>query len=268
MLANFHTHTVWCDGKDTPEAMTLAAIGKGFSRLGFSSHLAFPEGGEGVLDPVRAMDYVRDVRRVAAKYAGQIEVYCGGEADYIPGATTPEKSRYAELGLDYLIGSVHYAVADDGARVPVDDTPDLLERGIAEHFGGSGRKLVERYFEQQVFMVGHFDFDVLGHPDLVRKFNEKRPWFDEAADWYVALEERLAQALAASGKVTEVNTGAISRGWLSDAYPSARFRETLRKYGVKFILSSDAHSAAGLDCAFDRFGGQEKFLIFPLDKRQ
>ena len=267
MLANFHTHTVWCDGKNTPEEMVEAAIAKGFKRLGFSSHLALPEAIPGYLDPAKALDYVRDVRRTAAKYAGQIEIFCGGEADYIPGATTPEKRRYESLGLDYLIGAVHYAVADDGAWVPVDDTPEKLRRGIDEHFGGSARAFVERYFEEQVFMVEHFDFDVLAHPDLVRKFNLKQPYFDETAQWYEALEARLARSLAASGKATEVNTGAISRGWLDDAYPAARFRATLRKYGVKFILSSDAHAASGLDCAVDRVGASEKFLIFPLDKR-
>ena len=38
---NFHTHTTFCDGKDTPEQMVLAAIQKGFSALGFSGHAYF-----------------------------------------------------------------------------------------------------------------------------------------------------------------------------------------------------------------------------------
>ena len=38
MKTNYHTHTVWCDGKDTPESMIKAAIGKGFDVIGFSSH--------------------------------------------------------------------------------------------------------------------------------------------------------------------------------------------------------------------------------------
>lgn len=268
MLANFHTHSTWCDGRNTPEEMVQAAIAKGFGILGFSSHLMLPEGGEGAVAPDKAGEYVADVRRVAGKYAGQIKVMCGGEADYIPGVTAPEKSRYAQLKLDYLIGAVHYVTADDGARVPVDWTPEKLQAGIAGHFGGDARAFITRYFELQIEMTEKFDFDVLAHPDLVRKFNRRHPYFDEAAQWYRELEERLAQALAKCGKATEVNTGGIARGWLDDAYPDERFRELLRKNGVGFILSSDAHSAEGLDCAFGRFGGQEKFLIFPLDKRQ
>ena len=38
MLTNFHTHTVFCDGKNTPEEMVLSAIEKGFTALGFSGH--------------------------------------------------------------------------------------------------------------------------------------------------------------------------------------------------------------------------------------
>ena len=38
MLANFHTHTVFCDGKNTPEEIVLSAIDKGFSAIGFSGH--------------------------------------------------------------------------------------------------------------------------------------------------------------------------------------------------------------------------------------
>ena len=43
MKANYHTHTTWCDGKDSPEAVVLAAIGKGFAAIGFSSHAMLPE---------------------------------------------------------------------------------------------------------------------------------------------------------------------------------------------------------------------------------
>ena len=38
MISNFHTHTVLCDGKSSPEEVVLSAIEKGFSSLGFSGH--------------------------------------------------------------------------------------------------------------------------------------------------------------------------------------------------------------------------------------
>ena len=61
----------------------------------------------------------------------------------------------------------------------------------------------------------------------------------------------------------EVNTGGIARGWIDDAYPSPFFRSLLRERGVRFILSSDAHSAAAIDCAFDRFAAAEAYVDSP-----
>ena len=112
-------------------------------------------------------------------------------------------------------------------------------------------------------MVRRFDFDVVGHPDLCRKFNTKHPYFDEGAEWYREELALTADAIAASGKIVEVNTGAISRGWMEDAYPSAPFRALLRERGVRFILSSDSHAADTLDCAFDRFAAAETYLAVP-----
>lgn len=34
MKTNYHTHTTWCDGKDTPEAVVVAAIDCAFDRFG------------------------------------------------------------------------------------------------------------------------------------------------------------------------------------------------------------------------------------------
>lgn len=263
MKTNYHTHTVWCDGRDTPEAMISAALEKGFDVLGFSSHSAYPDDSVCTVPSTKLLGYFNEVRSLAAKCSGRMEVLCGVEADYIPGSTEPDISRYAAFSPDYIIGSVHYVVAPDGGRVPVDHTPQLLSDGIAAHFGGDVRSYICAYFRQEREMAERFRFDVVGHPDLVRKFNAKDPYFDETAGWYMDELIATADAIAASGKVVEVNTGAISRGWLDDAYPSAAFRKLLRERGVRFILSSDSHSAETLDCAFDRFGDAEDYVQRP-----
>ncbi|MBQ5531396.1 MAG: histidinol phosphate phosphatase, partial [Kiritimatiellae bacterium] len=90
-------------------------------------------------------------------------------------------------------------------------------------------------------------------------FNAKHPYFDESAPWYLGELEATADAVAKTGRLVEVNTGGIARGWLDDAYPSPVFRAMLRERGARFILSSDAHSAQTIDCAFDRFVEEEKF---------
>ena len=37
-VADFHMHTVFCDGKNTPEEILEKAIELGFDSIGFSSH--------------------------------------------------------------------------------------------------------------------------------------------------------------------------------------------------------------------------------------
>ena len=259
--ANYHTHTTWCDGKDTPRAVVLAAIEKGFSEIGFSSHAMLPEDDtDWVLAPEKAPRYAAEIRALATEFADRIRVRLGVEADYVPGGANPDRKTYAAIAPEYIIGSIHFVVAPDGARVPVDHTPELLSAGVRDHFGGDVKAYVLAYFAQQRDMVEKFDFDIVGHLDLVRKFNVKHPYFDEAADWYRAELVKTADAVAASGKLAELNTGAISRGWLDDAYPSAHFRALLRERGVKFVLNADAHAADAIDCAFDRFGDAEQFV--------
>jgi histidinol-phosphatase (PHP family) len=240
---NYHTHTTFCDGANTPEEVVRSAIGKGFSTIGFSSH------SEMLKDPAA---YVAEIRRLAAAYRDRIRVLCGLEADWpCPLDLAP---------YDYVIGSVHFVPTATGRRRGVDKSPEDLMRGIREDFGGSAEAFVRAYFATEREMVAAGRFTFVGHPDLVRKFNAKHPWFDEDATWYREELVKTADAIAACGKPVEVNTGAISRGWLDDAYPSAPFRALLRERGVRFVLSSDSHAADTIDCAFDRFGAAEDFV--------
>ena len=239
MKANYHTHTTFCDGRDTPEAMVLAAIEKGFDELGFSSHSEMLE------DPAA---YVAEIRRLAAKYEGKIKILCGLEADW---PCPLDLSPY-----DYVIGSVHFVPTATGRRQGVDKSPEDLREGIRDGFGGSAEAFVRAYFATEREMVATGRFTFVGHPDLVRKFNAKHPFFDEGAAWYREELVKTADAIAACGKPVEINTGAISRGWRDDAYPSPAFRALLRERGVKFLLSSDSHAAESLDCAFDRYRGE------------
>ena len=223
MKANYHTHSTWCDGKNTPEEIVVAAIEKGFDEIGFSSHAMLPET---LLDwglTAKNIEvYAADIRALAAKYEGRIKVLCGVEADYAPMVATPDRSVFSAIRPDYIIGSVHFVAAPDGAFVCVDESPESLKNGIRDHFSGNVEEYIRAYFAQVRRMMAECDFDIVGHIDLV-------------------------------SKIIEINTGAISRGWLEDPYPSVVFRDLLTKAGAHFVIGSDAHSSSALDCVFDRF---------------
>ncbi|MBR0198334.1 MAG: histidinol-phosphatase [Kiritimatiellae bacterium] len=254
MKINLHTHTTWCDGSASVREMACAALAKGFVVLGFSSHAMLPGDPEDwPLKKDNIRDYAKDVRAVAEEFKGKLEIRLGVEADFVPGISFPDRKIYSMIEPDFIIGSIHYLIAPDGVRVGVDKSPEAFQSAIMEHFGGSVEAFCREYFARERQMAEEFDFDIIGHPDLVRKFNEKIGLVDENAAWYKEEIAKTADVFARSGKIVEINTGAISRAWLDDAYPSAEFRALLAARGVKFILSSDAHFPEALDCAFDRF---------------
>ena len=93
--------------------------------------------------------------------------------------------------------------------------------------------------------------DIVGHFDLITKFDElgesrflNNPVYHKIVEGYMA-------EVAKSGCIFEVNTGAICRGMRTTVYPSENLLYILKKNGAKLILSSDSHVASTLDFYFD-----------------
>lgn len=263
MKANYHTHSTWCDGRNTTAEMAVEAMRLGLGTLGFSSHAMLPdESYDWVLSREKLPRYVREIRNLATQYRGKMRILCGVEADYIPGRSSPDRAVYAPYGIDYVIGSVHWVVAPDGGLVPVDKSPETQREGIARHFGGDVAAFVRAYYRQVREMLATCDFDILGHVDLVLKFNEKHPTIDERATWYEEEIRRTIEAIESSTKVVELNSGGIARGWRTDFYPSRHFYGLLKAQGGKnrYVLSSDAHSVADLGVPY-AFAAQRGDLL-------
>ena len=81
MKCNFHTHSCFCDGKDSPEELVKTAIQKGFFALGFSSHSYTEMDKSFALSPQKAEKYRTEIAALKEKYKGKIELYCGIEQD-------------------------------------------------------------------------------------------------------------------------------------------------------------------------------------------
>lgn len=249
--SNLHTHSTFCDGKSTLEENVLAAIQKGIKVLGFSSHSMYPFYTESNMQPKDFAAYCEEIHRLQKKYEEQLTIRLGFEVDFIPGITVPLHENYAEFRPDYLIGSVHF-IFQRGGSFGVDNTPEIWKAGADKFYNGNMRALIGDYFALQKEMLALGDFELLGHPDLVRKFNEKYPLFDENEGWYKDYLDDMAKAIAKSGRATEINTGAISRKWLTKPYPSEYFLTKLYESGVPIAVTADAHAAENLDCAFDK----------------
>ena len=248
---NYHTHTTYCDGVNTAEEMIQSAIEKRFSILGFSSHSIYPFASDWHIAPRETEAYTEEIRSLAEKYRSKITVLCGFEADYIPGLSIPSKKQYEKFRPDYLIGSVHYLVTEKG-NFTVDESAEGVKNGVDVFFKGNARKAVCEYFYAQREMLLHGDFEIWGHPDLFRKRNSILKLFNESESWYRSELKATARAAKKAGVIAEINTGAISRGAMDDVYPSQEFLRLLAEQNVPVTVSSDAHNAESLDCAFER----------------
>lgn len=240
---DFHVHSNFSDGKSTPEEIVQAALAQGMTRLGISDHSYTSFDLCCCVPKERLAERRQVMEEMKEKYRDRIALYCGIEQDLFSDAPAE--------GYDYVIGSAHYLLLD-GGYYSVDDTPEALTETVKRQFGGDPYALIEEYYRTEALVAERTDCDLIGHFDLISKFNEKRPWFDPAHPRYVAAWQAAADALLPTLKPFELNTGAISRGWRRSAYPAPDILAYLRDRGARFILSSDSHSAETLCFDFDR----------------
>ncbi len=244
MKQDLHTHTTYCDGNNTPEEMVQAAIAAGFDRIGFSGHGHTAIDESYCMSAAGAAAYRQEIAGLKEKYADQIEILCGVEQDYLGDLPTEE--------YDYVIGSVHYIRIKDGV-VPVDESAAMLEQAVATHFDGDWYALCEAYYAQVAEVVEKTGADIIGHFDLITKFNEGGRLFDESHPRYVAAATAAIDKLLLTGKPFEINTGAISRGYRTTPYPSLPLQDYILAHGGRLILNSDSHSTATLGFAFGKW---------------
>lgn len=254
---NYHTHSTFCDGKESAEDMARTAEQKGFAILGFSSHAMFPfsDSWHIHISPGGYEAYMGEIARLKEAYRGRMAILAGFEADYIPGLTKPDMDDgefYGKFKPDFLIGSVHF-VLGDGGYFEADGPRDETRERIAKYFGGDVRRAVTAYFETERQMLRTSRFTVLGHADVIRKQNSKRadPLFREDEDWYKEELEKTADVIASSGVIVEINTGGMARGYMDSPYPSPSFLRLLHEKKVPVMINSDAHQGCNLDFAFD-----------------
>lgn len=250
-LGNYHTHSRYDDGHGELEEYALAALDRGFRHLGFSGHCPMPVEADWLMEEASLPRYLEEARALQAEYAGRLELLVGLEVDYLPGLSTPRDRRIAALGLDYVLGSVHYLVAPSGGPGwTVDGDAGTLRLGIERDFGGDVRAAVTAYYRRVAEMARLAPPDIVGHFDLVKRNNRGQVLFSEEAAWYRDAVEAALEAVAASRSVLEVNTGGLIRGTTDTVYPSPWILRRCRERGIALVVNADAHRPEHLDGFF------------------
>ncbi len=255
---DFHVHTTFCDGKSTPEEVVCSAVKKGITALGFSAHSYTDFDLSYCIRPEQIPAYKQTILKLKNEYKDNISIFCGIEQDYF--------SACACRGdFDYTIGSVHYVKAGE-KYFEIDESAELTAQAADLGFGGDIYSLIEEYYRTVGDVIEKTGADIIGHFDLITKFNSKNDLFDEHAPRYVTAWRTAVDRLIPSGKPFEVNTGAISRGYTDHPYPSADILRYICKKGGTVILSSDSHHKDTLCFEFPKWLSFVKDLGFSDDK--
>lgn len=239
MPVNYHTHTTFCDGKNTPEEIVLYAIENGFSAIGFSGHGHTPFDLRYCMKDVDG--YIEEISRLKIKYGNRIQIYCGIEEDAL---AYVDRKRF-----DYLIGSLHYLKLG-GEYCSLDWGYDSLKKCL-RFFDDDVARFAEEYYSTFTDYIEKRKPDIVGHFDLITKFDEMDvPLFADNGEYLKVAEKYMCKA-AENDVIFEVNTGAIARGIKKAPYPCEQLLYILKKKGSKIIISSDSHRVETLSCHFE-----------------
>ena len=251
MLANYHTHTQFCDGESTAEEMVISAIEKGFSALGFSGH------GYTDFDLSYCMQdtdgYIKEIKRLKEKYKKHIQIYLGVEED----GNAPVKNR---TDFDYIIGSSHYAPWK-GEYLVIDSSPEhFLE--TFKVFDNDIVKLADAYYTPFCEYILRRKPDIAGHFDLITKYDDVFGLGIFEDKEYLNVSEKYLDIALGSDCIFEVNTGAIARKCRKTPYPYENLLHLMKKREGKIILNSDCHFCNGLDFKFSEMRKMLKDIGF------
>lgn len=248
--SNLHGHTTYCDGKNKAEDYIRRAIGKGFESVGLSGHSYTAFDPEYCMSVQGTEEYLKELKELKEKYRGKIQVYVGIEADFYSGY---DKKTDKEMGLDFRIGSVHYVKDKNGKDryYCIDNSPEILEYGIKSYDNGNVQSLIEAYYDNIVEMLYKQRPDIIGHLDLVKKFNRDNKYFDENAGWYKNKVKNILDEIAKTDAIVEINTGGMSRGWTETPYPSIPLLEKILEKNIPITISSDVHAVENIDFYFE-----------------
>lgn len=244
-LSNLHTHTNFCDGKYSPEEMVQAAIREGFVSLGFSGHSFTPCDVSYCMLAETTPLYKAEIRRLQEKYKGQIEIYLGTERDYYT-----EAAEYTD-DYDYILGSVHYTFKGRHC-LAIDHDAEIQKFAIRELYDGDGLAFVRDYYELMAKMPARVKPDVIGHFDVITKFNEGNVLFDEDCPRYKNMALEAMEAIMKDCRLFEMNTGAIARKKRSTPYIAPFLLRYLKERGGEIVINSDCHDWHYLTCAFEQ----------------
>ncbi len=229
-VPDYHMHTPRCHhASGTVREFAQAAMALGMKEIGMSDHSPMPNGymDDWRMDPAELHSYLTEVEKVRDTLARKLCVRIGLEADFRLGSEAGLKRLLKLYDWDFIIGSVHYIGDWDF------DNPSKLSQwdkvGVEEVYCA--------YFDLVGKSAVSGMFDIIGHPDLIKKFGHRPP---DGSKRVLQAEEAMLQAVKKSGCALEISSAGLRKP-VGEIYPHPRIVARAAELGIPFAYGSDAH---------------------------
>ena len=207
-----------------------AAITAGLREIGMSDHSPMPDDFDKPwrMDRSELSDYLSEVEQARDSVKEKLDIRVGLEADFHPGTEAYVAEMIASYDWDYVIGSVHY-IGDWGFDNP--DTIQIWDTWKIEDAYCAYFQLLQRSAESGLF-------DIIGHPDLIKKFGH-RP----AANSVKVTDaiEAMLQAVKKADVTLEISSAGLRKP-VAEIYPHKAIIQRAAELNIPFSYGSDAHS--------------------------
>lgn len=250
--ANLHNHCYLDDGQSKPGEYVDQAIRLGFSAIGFSCHAPLPFDLPWHLSHDKFRQYKKEITDLKKQYKDRVEIYLGLEIDYLEDAWGPSHPWFADLDLDYCVGSVHFVYSSaNNQYLPLDGSIDELEEILSTCFDGDKKRLVADYFRLQKALLANHSFDILAHCDLIKKLNIDNWLFDRSEKWYHEAAVQVLKVCAKLNRTVEVSAAPYFKKIAKEPYPDRFLIEQCFDLNVGLALNADAHEPLQVGAYFE-----------------
>lgn len=239
-IPNYHTHTIFCDGKARPEEMVKTAIQHHLPALGFTGHAPVPFRSDWNMSKTAYADYSKEIDRLQKKYSNRLKIYKGLEADYIAGITGP--NDFKNEGLDYIIGAVHYLhISEFDENWDFIISPKVFQFGLENYYRQDIEALINDYFTAVNELITEHTPDIVAHIDQINKFNKGERFFSEKSKLFDRHTDETIELAKKHKVIIEINTRIAYRQLSDEFNPSDRFIQKMQAADIPIIFSADVH---------------------------
>jgi len=259
ILEDWHTHNELCrHAVGTIEDYIKEAIQLRLDLIGISDHFPYEYlmNSSVLIEEVPYQEYAMKLKEIESyfstieklkmKYNNQIQIRVAFEIDYFKSQEEILNKflKHRSEKLDYILGSVH--ILDGKSRLFAFDDRRFLNMYM--EYENIDKIYLEYYYKlQNMINSKEFDFDVICHFDLPKKYNKR------AINKELIMNEAI-KALELAKKadlVIEINTGGL-RKEVKEQYPSSEIIEKMYELDIPILFGSDCHQPNELAYKFNK----------------